>query len=65
MQRKLLVVLSVIMVLGLGLSGIVSANLDESNPIKVAVAASMTGENAEYGQGFVHACQLMADQWNA
>lgn len=33
--------------------------------IKIAVAAPMTGDNAEYGIGFTNAAQLMADEWNA
>lgn len=32
--------------------------------IKIAVAAPMTGDNAEYGIGFTNAAQLMADDWN-
>jgi len=33
--------------------------------IKIAVAAPMTGDNAEYGIGFTNAAQLMVDEWNA
>ncbi len=33
--------------------------------IKIAVAGPMTGDNAEYGKGFVNAAKMMADQWNA
>lgn len=33
--------------------------------IKIAVAAPMTGDNAEYGKGFLNAAQLKADEWNA
>ena len=33
--------------------------------IKVAVAAPMTGDNAEYGIGFANAAKLMAEEWNA
>lgn len=32
--------------------------------IKIAVAADMTGPNAEYGIGFANAAKLMAAQWN-
>ena len=32
--------------------------------IKIAVAAPMTGDNAEYGIGFANAAKLMAAQWN-
>lgn len=33
--------------------------------IKIAVAAPMTGDNAEYGIGFTNAANLMAEEWNA
>ena len=33
--------------------------------IKIAVAAPMTGDNAEYGIGFANAAKLMASEWNA
>ena len=33
--------------------------------VKIAVAAPMTGDNAEYGQGFYNAATMMADEWNA
>ena len=33
--------------------------------IKIAVAAPMTGDNAEYGIGFANAAKLMASKWNA
>ena len=32
--------------------------------IKIAVAAPMTGDNAEYGIGFANAAKLMASAWN-
>ncbi len=32
--------------------------------IKIAVAAPMTGDNAEYGIGFANAAKLMAKEWN-
>lgn len=32
--------------------------------IKIAVAAPMTGDNAEYGIGFANAAELMASRWN-
>jgi branched-chain amino acid transport system substrate-binding protein len=37
----------------------------ESGVIKIATALPMTGNNAEYGQSFVTAAQLMVDNWNA
>ncbi len=33
--------------------------------VKIAVAAPMTGDNAEYGQGFYKAATMMAEEWNA
>ncbi|HWR10486.1 MAG TPA: ABC transporter substrate-binding protein [Rectinemataceae bacterium] len=36
----------------------------KGNEIKIAVAAPMTGDFAEYGTGFKNAVQLMADEWN-
>ncbi len=35
------------------------------NVIKIAVAAPMTGDNAEYGKGFLNAAQMKVDEWNA
>ena len=37
-----------------------SGNLDTSNPITIAVAGPMTGDNSEYGIGFANAAKLMA-----
>jgi branched-chain amino acid transport system substrate-binding protein len=34
-------------------------------PIKIAVALPMTGDNAEYGQTFLIAAEIMVDEWNA
>jgi branched-chain amino acid transport system substrate-binding protein len=34
-------------------------------PIKIAVAAPMTGDNAEYGKGFLNAAQMKVEEWNA
>ncbi|MEA4895624.1 MAG: ABC transporter substrate-binding protein [Oscillospiraceae bacterium] len=42
-----------------------SAQAPSGDPIKIAVAAPMTGDNAEYGQGFQNAAQMMVDQWNS
>jgi len=33
--------------------------------IKIAVAAPMTGDNAEYGKGFLNAAKMKAEEWNA
>lgn len=58
---------------GKGGSGSSAASGDSSqaasgasgDTIKIAVAAPMTGDNAEYGKGFLNAAQLKADEWNA
>lgn len=41
-----------------------NSGLDTANPIKVAIAAPMTGDNSEYGIGFANAAKLMAKKWN-
>lgn len=37
---------------------------DSSDPIRIAVAAPMTGDNANYGIGFYNAATMMAEEWN-
>lgn len=34
------------------------------DPIRIAVAAPMTGDNANYGLGFYNAATMMAEEWN-
>lgn len=34
------------------------------DPIRIAVAAPMTGDNANYGIGFYNAATMMAEKWN-
>ena len=43
-----------------------SGNADDEGEksITIAVAAPMTGDNAEYGIGFANAAKLMAKEWN-
>lgn len=36
----------------------------DGETVKIAVAAPMTGDNAEYGIGFTNAANLMAKEWN-
>ena len=38
---------------------------EESDVVKIAVVGPMTGDNAEYGKGFLNATTLMVDEWNA
>lgn len=42
-----------------------SANSGDENAIRIAVAAPMTGDNAEYGLGFYNAALMMAEKYNA
>ena len=35
------------------------------NSVKIAIAGPMTGDNAEYGQGFYNAAVMKAEEWNA
>ena len=42
-----------------------SRSSSSSNTIRVAVAAPMTGDNANYGLGFYNAALMMAEEWNA
>ena len=42
-----------------------SSNDMTQGSFKIAVAASMTGENAEFGLGYRDATQLAVDEWNA
>jgi len=43
---------------------LVACGSSQNQTIKIAVAAPMTGDNAEYGIGFANAAKLMASQWN-
>lgn len=52
----------VALALGLVLAIVAGA---QGRDIKIAVAAPMTGDFAEYGTGFRNAAQLMIDDWNA
>lgn len=75
-NKVLALVLALVMVMSMaacGTSG--SSNSGSSNEgaaasseggsITIAVAAPMTGDNAEYGIGFANAAKLMASEWNA
>lgn len=42
-----------------------SAPAPSKETIKIAVAGPMTGDNAEYGKGFLNAAQMKAEEWNA
>lgn len=42
-----------------------SSTAASGDTIKIAVAAPMTGDNAEYGKGFVNAAQMKVEEWNA
>ena len=36
----------------------------DDDTVRIAIAAPMTGDNAEFGLGFWHAAQLQVDAWN-
>jgi branched-chain amino acid transport system substrate-binding protein len=56
----LIIVLSLSLLSGCAAS---KSNLEEE-PIKIAVAFPMTGDNAEYGKSFLLAAQIKVDEWN-
>lgn len=67
-------ILSTILTLAIGTSMLAGCGSKPSEPsktseaggvIKIAVAAPMTGDNAEYGKGFANAAKMMVEQWNA
>jgi len=64
MKKILALVLALIMVMSLVACGGGSKKDDGAKVIKIAVAAPMTGDNAEYGIGFANAAKLMAQKWN-
>lgn len=35
-----------------------------SGVVKIAIAGPMTGDNAEYGKGFLNAAEMKAEEWN-
>lgn len=60
MKRLTAIILTIALMLGLVACG----GNQGAKTIKIAVAAPMTGDNAEYGIGFANAAKLMASQWN-
>ena len=73
-MKKMKKVLSVAMISAMAVSLLAGCGKkDESketggasgDTVKIAVAAPMTGDNAEYGQGFLNAANMMAEEWNA
>lgn len=62
MKKGIHVVLILILALSV-LSGCSKSDSKE-NPIKIAVAFPMTGDNAEYGKSFLLAAQIKVDEWN-
>ncbi len=59
MKRILCLVLAALMLMG------AAALAEEKETIKIAVVAPMTGDVAEYGQGFLTAVQIACDEVNA
>lgn len=69
MKKVLSIVLAFAVITGM-LAGCASNSTEASKTktsgvIKIAVAAPMTGDNAEYGKGFANAAKMMAEEWNA
>ena len=62
MKKVLSLVLVLVLVMSMVACGTKS---NEEKSITIAVAAPMTGDNAEYGIGFANAAKLMASEWNA
>ncbi len=56
--------ISLILVLLLIISAVVGCSGNKSDTVKVAIAAPMTGDFAEYGTGFNNAVNLMVKQYN-
>jgi len=56
--------LMLLLVLSLVVSAFAGCGTKESDTVKIAIAAPLTGDFAEYGTGFENAVKLMADQWN-
>lgn len=50
---------------GASSTGGTDAPAPSGDVVKIAVAAPMTGDNAEYGIGFANAAKLMAEKWNS
>jgi branched-chain amino acid transport system substrate-binding protein len=69
MKKVLSIVLALVlmstMVTGCANNSANNATPTDSGAIKIAVAAPMTGDNAEYGKGFLNAAQIKAEEWNA
>jgi branched-chain amino acid transport system substrate-binding protein len=64
MTKKILIAAVVLLAAGLPVfAG--GGSEAKGNTVKIAVALPMTGDNAEYGQSFLVAAQIMVDEWNA
>lgn len=50
---------------GCGSKGSTASNSSSGGTFKIAVAGPLTGDNAEYGNGFKNAAQMMVDKYNA
>lgn len=60
MKKLVVILLTIAMVLSM-FSGCAPK---ESEVVKIAIAAPLTGDFAEYGTGFKNAVELMVEQWN-
>ncbi|MGB7604103.1 MAG: ABC transporter substrate-binding protein [Lutisporaceae bacterium] len=71
-ENKMKKILSIVLALVFMVTLVTSCTNNSANntttpagAIKIAVAAPMTGDNAEYGKGFLNAAQMKAEEWNA
>ncbi len=67
MKKIICIVLTLVMMLTMftGCASKSSVAPAAEGVIKIAVAAPMTGDNAEYGKGFLNAAQMKVEEWNA
>lgn len=65
MKKSICLLLSTAMLLGsIAGCGANGGNASGGDTIKIAVAGPLTGDNAEYGNGFRNAAEMMAEKYN-
>lgn len=63
-MKKVRFLLSMILIIAVAFGIVNSPAAADEAPIKIAVAAPLTGDNSEYGIGFYNAVTMMAESWN-
>lgn len=63
-MSKVRFLLSMILIIAVAFGIVNSPVAADDAPIKIAVAAPLTGDNSEYGIGFFNAVTMMAESWN-